>query len=160
MKAGITILCIGAIIFLVAAAGILTKQARQEGEEATSTEMTNEEVATSTPQDEQVLEATTSIKTKIGEGAGAHSVTVLPLRVVEDSRCPEGAECIWTGTVKLEAQLTSGLGTSTMEFELGKPTTTESELVTLIAVAPVPQVGQEIAEHEYDFYFSIEKRSE
>lgn len=39
----------------------------------------------------------------LGEAFDAGAVTVTPLEVLEDSRCPVGAQCVWAGQVRLRA---------------------------------------------------------
>lgn len=100
----------------------------------------------------------TVVETRIDQGASALDVKVVPIRVLEDSRCPEGVACIQEGTVRVRALLSSGLGSGEQEFELGQPITTEAEIVTLIEVAPEPHAGVAIDAGEYRFRFEIAKR--
>ncbi len=95
---------------------------------------------------------------KIGTSASAFAVTVVPLEVLEDSRCPSDVQCIQAGTVRLRAQLISASGQSTMVFALGVPVTTEAEEITLTDVVPAPKAGVRISPEEYRFIFKIEKR--
>jgi hypothetical protein len=94
----------------------------------------------------------------IGESATAFGVRVTPLAVTEDSRCAKDVACIWAGTIKVSTELVSGMGTSTMNIELGKPVTTEAEEITLTAVAPEPRAGSAIPAADYRFTFRIEQR--
>lgn len=95
----------------------------------------------------------------LNERVGALDVFITPLEVLEDSRCPEGAQCIQAGTVRVRTQIESGLGTSTMNITLsGDPTTTEAEEISLIKVSPKAVLGTEIAGEDYSFTFLIEKR--
>ena len=96
---------------------------------------------------------------RIGQEVNGLDVSITPLAVLQDSRCPVGVECIWAGTVKLQARLSSGLGIATQGFTLGEPITTEVETVTLTDVSPSPAAGVEIKEAEYVFQFKVEKRS-
>lgn len=98
------------------------------------------------------------IETKIDQGASALDVKVVPLDVLEDSRCPQGVQCIWAGTVRVRALLQSGLGDANQIFELMKPITTEAEQVMLIEVLPQAEAGKTIDLSAYAFRFKIEKR--
>jgi hypothetical protein len=98
------------------------------------------------------------ITTRIDQGGSALGVTVTPLEVVQDSRCPADVVCIWEGTVRLRARMESGLGAADQIFELGKPITTEAEIVTLIEVMPEPAAGKTIPAKDYVFVFEIKKR--
>lgn len=85
-------------------------------------------------------------------------VQIIPIKVLEDSRCPIDVTCIQAGTVRVHARLTSGLGNAVQEFTLGQPVTTEAEIVTLAAVSPSPKAGVNIADGDYVFQFQITKR--
>jgi len=100
----------------------------------------------------------TTIETRIDEGASALGVKVVPLEVLEDSRCPVDVECIWAGTVRLRTLLSSGLGEAEQVFELRMPITTEAETVTLVEVSPAPYAGRAILANDYRFTFEIAKR--
>lgn len=102
---------------------------------------------------------TETVTTRIDQGASALDVNVVPLEVLEDSRCPQDVQCIQAGTVRIRAQLTSGLGQANQIFELEKPITTEAEEVTLIQVTPIPKAGETISLSAYEFVFRITKRN-
>lgn len=95
---------------------------------------------------------------KMGQEVSDLGVSITPLKVLEDSRCPIDVTCIQAGTVRIQARLVSGLGEARQEFKLGQPITTEAEEVTLIDVSPKPKAGMTIADGEYLFRFEIEKR--
>lgn len=80
------------------------------------------------------------------------------IAVLEDSRCPAGAQCIRAGTVKVSVRIESALGASTNTFEPGTTVTTEAESITLQAVFPEPLVGQPVPENAYRFVFEVRRR--
>ncbi|MEZ0208962.1 MAG: hypothetical protein ACAH17_02185 [Candidatus Paceibacterota bacterium] len=98
------------------------------------------------------------LETTIGRTASGLGVTVTPLVVVEDSRCPVDVQCIQAGTVRVQTTLVSGLGTATQVFTLNTPVTTEAEIITLFAVTPVKESGKEISPSNYRFVFKVVKR--
>jgi len=100
------------------------------------------------------------ITAKIGQEASAFGVTVMPHTLLEDSRCPPNVNCIQAGTVRIRAELSSGLGTGTQVFVLGQPITTEAERVTLVAVSPQAEAGKSIEQSAYVFTFLVEKRTD
>ena len=55
--------------------------------------------------------------------AGQHEgdLVVTPLAVLEDSRCPIEAECVWAGRLRLNAQLQLGHEIITVELDSGNP---------------------------------------
>lgn len=101
---------------------------------------------------------TVSVGARMNEEVGALDVHIIPLKILEDSRCPTDVVCIQAGTVRLRARLISGLGEAIQEFTLGEPITTEAEEVLLEEVSPVPKAGVPIADSAYKFTFQIRKR--
>jgi len=94
----------------------------------------------------------------INQSASDLGVKIVPLEIVEDSRCPSDVQCIQAGTVRVRAQLISGLGTATQVFTLNIPITTEAETVTLVAVQPEKESTKTIGLKDYHFFFKIVKR--
>jgi hypothetical protein len=100
----------------------------------------------------------TLIQARIGQEASGLGVRITPLTILEDSRCPVDVQCIQAGTLRLKAQLVSGLGTATQEFKLGQAVTTESETITLIQVGPAPISTLKPTLADYVFQFEVKKR--
>jgi hypothetical protein len=98
------------------------------------------------------------ITARINEVASSLGIYVTPVEVIEDSRCPANANCIWAGTVKIKAMLESGSGKASQIFELNKPITTETREVTLVHVDPQSQSSVKIKNEDYVFYFEIKNR--
>ncbi len=94
----------------------------------------------------------------IGEKLTGLDVTIIPMKVEEDSRCPVGVQCIQAGTVRVTATVVSGLGTSTPLFTMDRAITTEAESIVLIGVTPEPKVGEIISPEDYRFTFRVVKR--
>jgi hypothetical protein len=99
------------------------------------------------------------ITARIDRSTSALDVTITPRAVIEDSRCPEDVQCIWAGTVKIEADIESGMGKATETMQLNVPITTEAEVVTLTEVRPAKRSSGEIAKAQYEFVFTVEKRA-
>ena len=112
-----------------------------------------EEHATPTTPTPARSEAT--IETSMGKGASALGVTITPKAIIEDSRCPANVQCIQAGTVRVRAEVVSALGTSMMEFTLGKAMTTEAESIVLTEVAPSRTTTSAITPESYRFTFII-----
>lgn len=109
----------------------------------------------------ETIEPTTAasiLEARIDLGASTSGVTIIPLEVLEDSRCPIDVICVQAGTVRLRAELQSGLGTAEQVFVLGQPITTEAEIVTLTEVRPSRIADEEIVTGEYQFVFRVEER--
>lgn len=99
-----------------------------------------------------------SLSARMGAPVSRYGVTVIVRELLEDSRCPLDVQCIQAGTVRVRADVISGMGTSTMSLTLGGPITTEAEEVTLVSVLPAPYAGVSIKPDEYEFTFEIKKR--
>ena len=100
----------------------------------------------------------TIIRTTLGQKMTGLNVTITPVEVTEDSRCPTDVQCIWAGTVKVRTKVWSGLGTSEMLFELGTSMTTEAEEITLVDVSPAKVSRETIPDSSYRFTFEVRKR--
>ena len=62
------------------------------------------------------------------------SLTVRPLAVIEDSRCPNNVACIWAGRLRLRANVSG----EDVELTLGQAVSTQHGSVTLAVVSPGP----------------------
>jgi hypothetical protein len=98
-----------------------------------------------------------SVAIKMNESVTSLGVTIKPVELIEDSRCPADAICIQQGRVRMRAEITSGLGTSTDVFEINSFVTTEAEKVTLLEVNPYPLASDPAEIYEYEFVFRVEK---
>jgi hypothetical protein len=72
---------------------------------------------------------------RIGETVRLGDVTVRPIAVVEDSRCPRDATCVWAGRLRLRAAVSGASGES--ELTLGQPfALPRGGTLTLISALP------------------------
>lgn len=86
-------------------------------------------------------------------------VTITPLEVLEDSRCPEDVQCVWAGTLKLLANIRKSSDAFNQVLELGQSVSLGSEEITLISASPDPKAGENIPFEKYRFEFEVEKES-
>ena len=81
-------------------------------------------------------------------------VSVTPLQVLEDSRCPIYAKCVWMGTVKLKVKVTNKVGVSAEDvLTLNEPKTIAGVVVTLTDVMPA-KTDKALVLSDYTFTFS------
>lgn len=99
-----------------------------------------------------------TLKAKLGQKVSGLDVTLTPIEVKEDSRCPTDFQCIQAGTVKVLTKIESGMGTSEMVIELGKTITTEAENIKFVEVTPIQTSGKAISASSYQFVFEVSKR--
>jgi hypothetical protein len=86
------------------------------------------------------------------------NVTVNPKEVVSDSRCAEGVQCIWAGTVEVRTILSTEVSHGEHVMKLGEPQRFGDYDVTLTAVTPQPKAGEAIPVSSYRFSYEIKKR--
>jgi hypothetical protein len=91
----------------------------------------------------------------LGEVANLDGITVRPLEVVEDSRCPALVRCIWAGRVRIRADIS---GTGTRELTLGEPATVSGGTLTLVDVRPGKRAPGTIPSRDYQFTFTFQQR--
>ena len=83
-------------------------------------------------------------------------LVVTPIRLTEDSRCPENARCVWAGKAVLETRL-DGVGwRQTVPLTLGEPYEVRGQAVTLVSVLPNKQAERQIPVETYRFAFEAE----
>ena len=73
-----------------------------------------------------------------GQTANVGPLLVQPIALVEDSRCPINARCIWAGRLILKAQieLRGGGEQLTTNLTLGTPLSIGADRVTLVSAEP------------------------
>lgn len=91
---------------------------------------------------------------------GGHSrifgLDISPIRIVEDSRCPTGVQCIQAGTVRLLVRIEDRSGTREATLTLGEPVAlAQGGWLALAAVCPYPSHPQRIPPDSYRFTFAF-----
>ena len=87
-------------------------------------------------------------------------VTIAPIEVVEDSRCPvdENIRCIQAGTVRVRTKIINTNGERVLIFTIGTPIVSKTETIELVEVLPDARAEVPIVINEYRFIFKITKR--
>ena len=93
----------------------------------------------------------------IGE-RGEFGPVIIPLRVIEDSRCPINARCVWAGRLVVETEilLRGGAESLTVPMTMGEPVPVADGAATLVAVWPEQETGHTIAASEYRFAYRFD----
>ena len=91
----------------------------------------------------------------LNEAANLDGLTVRPLAVIEDSRCPAQVQCVWAGRVRIRAEVS---GNGTQELTLGEPLALRSGTLTLVDVRPSKRAAEPIAARAYQFTFRFQRR--
>ena len=90
-----------------------------------------------------------------GQVARVGQLSVRPLALLEDSRCPASVQCVWAGQIRIRAEITDAMGTGPREFTLGKPVVLEGGTVTLVAVDPPKLAPGTTDPRAYRFTFTF-----
>jgi hypothetical protein len=94
---------------------------------------------------------------KLGDVGTFNMVSIRPISVEEDSRCPSDVTCVWAGTVRLKAQIISGMGTSDVVLSLGQDYVIYGVRITLTGVTPGKNSKTTIGAKDYRFIFKVVK---
>ncbi len=92
---------------------------------------------------------------RLGKSAYVDGPIVKPIAVIEDSRCPMNARCIWAGRVRLKALLIHPDGNIPIELTLGEEKPVFDGMLTLTAVMPERKTGKDISQRDYRFSFNF-----
>jgi hypothetical protein len=92
---------------------------------------------------------------KLGEVHNLGELRLRPDRVVEDSRCPIGVQCVWAGRVVLRATLLGRQGARSVDLTLGSPVQISGGAVTLVAVEPQRAPGGQPETQQLRFRFAF-----
>jgi hypothetical protein len=90
----------------------------------------------------------------LGERAYADGPIVQPVAVLEDSRCPMNARCIWAGRMRVQMLWIRGNGEQQpFEVTLGEATPLADGSITLESVRPDRMTNVELKPEDYRFSF-------
>ncbi len=102
--------------------------------------------------------ATTTIQTSINKTVTIGSVSITPIEVLEDSRCPRDVVCIQAGTVRLRTNINTSNVPVEQNFTLGQSVTIGSYNIELVSVIPGTVSIVQIKKEDYKFTFKIIKK--
>ncbi|WP_284734488.1 hypothetical protein [Sphingosinicella terrae] len=92
----------------------------------------------------------------LGEIAYVDGPRVRPDRLVEDSRCPIDAQCVWAGRVVLRATVIGGSWSRPVDLILGEPVQVADGMLTLVAVAPERRSEAAVRPEQLRFTFAFQ----
>jgi hypothetical protein len=78
---------------------------------------------------------------RLGESTRVGTLVVTPRVLVEDSRCPINARCVWAGRAIVRADVTGPAWRETLDLTLGEPLSTHGTQVALTSVEPGKMAG-------------------
>ena len=98
--------------------------------------------------------ATTGTPTAgFGQTANVGPLLVRPIALVEDSRCPVNARCVWAGRAIVRTAVAGTGWRETLNLTLGERITTHGTTVALTSVEPGKMAGAEAQPLDYVFGF-------
>lgn len=93
----------------------------------------------------------------LGQRAMVDGPVVQPVKVLEDSRCPMNARCIWAGRVRLQMVWIRGNGEKQpFEVTLGEPVQLADGQFTLESVRPEKRTDVTLKPSDYRFSFRFD----
>ena len=100
-------------------------------------------------------------QTKIDKTISAFGINVIPLSIVEDSRCPVDVQCIQAGTVRVDVQISDGIEYMKRTLNLGDVGAAFGDIsISLKAVSPAPNSKITIKPSDYVLTFEIKNTNQ
>lgn len=91
-------------------------------------------------------------------------LAVTPLAVVEDSRCPINARCVWAGRLVVRTQIdgaaAAGTWRDTANIQLGESYGTHGRVIALTSGEPGKMAGRETQPEDYRFTYEPREATE
>lgn len=93
----------------------------------------------------------------LGQTAYVDGPKIRPIKLIEDSRCPINARCVWAGRVRILVAWVKADGEHEVELTMGEPTPLADGTLTLTSVSPSKMAGegQELSLGDYRFSFQF-----
>jgi len=92
-----------------------------------------------------------STEARLGQRVDLGGPKVTVLKVLEDSRCPMEARCVWAGRVKLSVRIDLVSGTSVQELASDKTLSVADGQLELLGTMPPTSTQRPIAPGDYRF---------
>jgi hypothetical protein len=93
----------------------------------------------------------------LDQAAGFKSgLSMRPVQIVEDSRCPADVECIQAGTVRVSLKTSINSVPAYQTITLGKTVQIHGDSITLVSVAPARMKDAAPADGSYRLTFKVE----
>ena len=95
-----------------------------------------------------------SVTASFGQPVRINQMVLRPVAIVQDSRCPANANCVWAGQLIVEFETVPG---KKIRLELGKPLAIAGGRLTLAGASPQPRAGATIPPASYRFQLRFER---
>ncbi len=105
--------------------------------------------------------------TPAAEGTAVHlrqpvrvgDIVVTPMKVVEDSRCPMNARCVWAGRLIVQTRIDGAGWRDTGNITLGETYGTHGRVIALVSGTPEKTTDHETQAEEYRFVYESRDRA-
>jgi len=101
----------------------------------------------STPPQPQGYAVPLGVTVRVGD------LVLTPRKLIEDSRCPMNARCVWAGRVVVTTRIAGDGWADTAEITLGEPFGTHGKVVALVDVRPPKTTQSELQDADYRFVY-------
>lgn len=92
----------------------------------------------------------------LGQEAYVDGPIVKPVAVLEDSRCPMDAQCVWAGQVRLKMLWMHPRGNREFELLTDQPAPIADGAITLLSVRPEKRTDGSVNPADYRFSFRFD----
>jgi hypothetical protein len=93
---------------------------------------------------------------RLGQTVYVDGPRVTPLKVIEDSRCPMNARCVWAGRVVVRVKVQGGAWQRTIDLTMGEAVQVADGGLTLTSVTPDRRTDTGIKPGDYRFGFTFQ----
>ena len=94
----------------------------------------------------------------LGQAVQVGPVVATPMEVVEDSRCPINARCVWAGRLVVKTRIDGAGWRDTADLTLGEPWSTHNIVLLLTSGEPGRMAGEGQATPMDAYRFTYEAR--
>jgi hypothetical protein len=95
-----------------------------------------------------------TVTAAFGRPIRINQMVLRPVAIVQDSRCPANANCVWAGQLIVDFE-TERRGS--IRLEQGKPLAIAGGRLTLVGASPQPVAGRKIPPQAYRFQLRFER---
>lgn len=78
----------------------------------------------------------------LGQAVTVGPVVATPMEVVEDSRCPINARCVWAGRLVVKTRIDGAGWRDTADLTLGEPWSSHDVVIALVSGEPGKMAGE------------------
>ncbi|MXO73957.1 hypothetical protein GRI40_01805 [Altererythrobacter aerius] len=89
----------------------------------------------------------------LGVAVQVGDLSVTPTALVEDSRCPMNARCVWAGRVVVRTRISGAGWADNADLTLGEPYGTHGKVLALVSVRPEKTTQAEMPLRDYRFVY-------